>query len=808
MTPKKLRLKGFKGIQSGFGRDEIVLNFDSLAGDAQQVAIIGPNGKGKSTILDNMHPYRFMPSRCSKYSPDAFSYWDHIHGPDGLKELDWEHKGCLYRTTLVFKNGGKTKKAEAYLHVFQDGQWQPATLIDGAISDGKAESYDRVLEGVLGKSETFFTSAFAAQQRKPLSSYTDGEIKTLLADLLGLEGLREIGAKALQVTKLLSAGLEAMRSALGKIAAAEERLPEIKAELQRLDTQSAQEVDLRAKAHGAMLQAQADQAAVQSAAAASANTDRRRQELTERLAAHGKTGAERLAQVDADIQREQVRLANAESECRKLDREANARLASLDELAEKRRKVLVRKEEIVAAAADVQRLTGQERELSGKLGELRKQETALNALRTERARLVGGLQGLADQGKAQSEVCDGLKKRAALTGEVPCHGSDLQARCPLLKEAIEAKETLVTREQQVVLLRQRYRASVQEVGTLDQKVTAFGDIATSIADTERQLQQLRTRLLERQQVAALAPQLADAEEAIKAFDKQAVELREQVSTRQQSHANLAAETGQAITALGQRRAAVSAEILQAKAVIAADIASLPAPFDSAKISAAETAVKNAESDLASLDALIERTRTAIAGVRAKIEATEAEIAEGKAAKDKAVRVESEIAKWSLLAKAFSNNGIVALSIDDAGPALTSLVNDLLLACYGSRFTVSIKTQVETVKGDLREGFDILVHDAERGESKSVSDMSGGERVWINEALTRSIALYLARESGNGYDTLFSDEADGPLDPERKVQFMRMKREVLRLGGYQREYFVSQTPELWAMADARIELERL
>jgi len=33
----------------------------------------------------------------------------------------------------------------------------------------------------------------------------------------------------------------------------------------------------------------------------------------------------------------------------------------------------------------------------------------------------------------------------------------------------------------------------------------------------------------------------------------------------------------------------------------------------------------------------------------------------------------------------------------------------------------------------------------------------------------------------------------------------MKREVLRLGGYAREYFVSQTPELTQMADVVIDL---
>ena len=156
----------------------------------------------------------------------------------------------------------------------------------------------------------------------------------------------------------------------------------------------------------------------------------------------------------------------------------------------------------------------------------------------------------------------------------------------------------------------------------------------------------------------------------------------------------------------------------------------------------------------------------------------------------------------------SNDGLIALAIDDAGPALSGLANDLLLACYGPRFTVSIRTLVETAKGEQKEGFDIVVHDGDSGESKSVGLMSGGERVFVNECLTRAVALYLVEHLGRRYGTLFSDEADGALDAERKRMFMAMKREVLRLGGYEREFFVSQTPELTAMADAAIDMEAM
>jgi DNA repair protein SbcC/Rad50 len=179
-----------------------------------------------------------------------------------------------------------------------------------------------------------------------------------------------------------------------------------------------------------------------------------------------------------------------------------------------------------------------------------------------------------------------------------------------------------------------------------------------------------------------------------------------------------------------------------------------------------------------------------------------------AAAARTARVEQELANWLLFARCMGNDGLIALAIDDAGPTLSGLVNDLLLACYGPRFTVAIETLQETAKGEQREGFDIRVYDAESGEDKSVTAMSGGERVWINECLVRAVALYLAQNTGRRYDTLFSDETDGPLDPERKRMFMAMKRRVLELGGYAREFFVSQTPELTAMADAVIDLDAM
>jgi len=54
--PRVLTLSGFKGIRSGLGRDSITLDLDALAGGATLVAIAGANGRGKTTVMDNLHP--------------------------------------------------------------------------------------------------------------------------------------------------------------------------------------------------------------------------------------------------------------------------------------------------------------------------------------------------------------------------------------------------------------------------------------------------------------------------------------------------------------------------------------------------------------------------------------------------------------------------------------------------------------------------------------------------------------------------------------------------------------------------------
>ena len=77
---------------------------------------------------------------------------------------------------------------------------------EGKLStDGKVDTYARCVEALCGPADTFFTSVFSAQGKRPLSAFKNAEIKTLLADLLGLEQVRQQGALAADVEAFASA---------------------------------------------------------------------------------------------------------------------------------------------------------------------------------------------------------------------------------------------------------------------------------------------------------------------------------------------------------------------------------------------------------------------------------------------------------------------------------------------------------------------------------------------------------------------------------------------------------------------------
>jgi exonuclease SbcC len=799
-----LTLKGFRGIRDGMGLDVLELDFERLVPGAALVAIAGANGRGKTTVMDNLHPYLVMPSRASAGGPGGFSYYEHVVLPESEKTLVWEMDGRRYRSQVVIRTSGR-RRTEGYVFAWDGKDWRPATIADGTVSDGRCDTYSRCVESICGSADTFFTSVFAAQGRRHLSQYRNAEIKGLLADLLGLDEIGRLGNRAQEVARGLKAGLSALRVRQSELSIEEDRL---KVELTRLqgteqgvaaalkESQAARaECDAARLAHARLLAEQAQSAA----------TDEQRARLEDRM----RLAAEALRRSEVEWQRQQDDLRER---AERLDRRVAQRIATSKQRRSATEVQLRRCAELLADAAKVARA---ERRLP-----LARRITAARSKRVEQARvgleLAGRVRealGLARQRLAAIEQAAGraalraqeLTRRFALTGSVPCSGLPLQGRCQLLGDAREAATLLPSARAEIDRLAEERAQLLREVGPLERQVVQLQSAPDTLVDAERRAAKAARRETSLCTLAGRWAELLRAQEDHAALLEELKaesggEPEDERAERQAIAAGLE-ESGRQRQA---RREAHRADGIAIEQMLA----SLPPRFDARALAHAAACVDKAQRRLehaerAHAEALANaHKRRHVESERSRHEARRAELG---VLMD---RLQSRLADWLLFARCMSHDGLIALAIEDAGPALAGLANDLLLACYGARFTVAIRTQVATAKGEAREGFDIEVHDNESGDAKSVALMSGGERVWINECLTRAVALYLAQQSGRRCMTLFCDEADGALDADRKRMFMAMKREVLKLGGYEREFFVSQTPELTALADTVIDLDAM
>jgi exonuclease SbcC len=310
MQPLALTLKGFRGIRDGLGRDEITLDLERLTQDAQLIAIVGANGSGKSTIMDCLVPYIGLPSRAALAGAGGFSYYDHVYLPESVKDLTWAHEGRCYRSQIVIRLCGR-RRTEAFLHTLDDaGHWRPVQLDDGMVSDGRVETYTRCVEAICGSAETFFTSVFAAQGKRQLSTYRNAEIKSLLADLLGQEEIQALGQKAAETVRLLKAGLATIRQELVGLDAEGVRLEATRRQLDGAGERVAAAERAKTAAHAALEAAQAWHARVAVEREQVRATEARRAQLA----------AERQSTLDTTAQARRALQSRDQAERQRLER--------------------------------------------------------------------------------------------------------------------------------------------------------------------------------------------------------------------------------------------------------------------------------------------------------------------------------------------------------------------------------------------------------------------------------------------------------------------------------------------------------
>jgi len=307
---------------------------------------------------------------------------------------------------------------------------------------------------------------------------------------------------------------------------------------------------------------------------------------------------------------------------------------------------------------------------------------------------------------------------------------------------------------------------------------------------------------------AAFPVFEDLDEVLVVLESRAADLRSEMVGVNDVIRSLEVEVG-SINGHLQALASQDAETIRGRiAEHDARIAAFPSFEDLDKVLVGLVGKATAlRTSVAGADDVIRSLEVEVGSLNGQLQALEGRRAEAQLIDGKIKAYNAEIANWMLLARACSNDGIIALELDDAAPSIASLVNELLLACYGPRFAVRLDTQSAKANGDMKEAFDIIIYDSETDEEKSITECSGGQTNWLEDAITRGICLFNIHRSDREFGTLFADERDGMLDPEKKLEFLAIKRQALEIGTHEREFFITQTPELWEQAAGRIVLAK-
>jgi len=785
MLPKYLKLRGFEGIYAGLGKHEIEIDF-SVCPDGITV-FDAPNGSGKTTIMDNMHHYRLMPSRVKdSYSTGSFSYYDNCYGNDALKIFISETDGVLHKSEIHID--AEKRKQECYFSISEDGgtTWIPS------YEGGSTEMFDMFIEEQYGSPALFFLSNFRAQNAKSISDYGKADAKELFTELLNITHIKEASEKAGAVKKHLS-------DKHGTLLSEKQKLTEVTGQKNGLKTELA---DKNAREADRLKEIAILEEQRRTVETALTDVEVKLSVQQERLLQKQK--------MEAVIKAKKARIAELDAEkttiTKKTDAkiaELNGKIASVRELAAIAPKYKESADKIPMIEDKVSRCKEAVRAADNKLANAHKVlldiataeksiKTAENELQKIRLKQKNEVALLKQAIERMQQSAERLEQY-----NLPCTDT-MQETCVFLKDAVKDKKGLPGKIKEL--------EAAEAVNPEEAKIVA---VIENIRGTMGNTKSVTSTIGELQAKKEVAQAKLDEYESMLARGNRCLakllEIEQSTKLIPEYEAQINSITAEATAALCKADK-------ETKEVLF-DIEGLQKEVDGIIVD--ESITEYRQWLISLIDYLhydVSEERNALQMLNREIGEIEKSLKTVEDAENELVAVKAqvktladEIAEWTILEKGLGNNGVIALTISDAGPAISATANELLNV-YGGRFTVRIDTQdIKKDKKSLKETLDIMVFDAKTNKEASIKKKSGGQKAWILDAVAKAIGIYNKMANGIRCDTLYTDEVDGALDFKKKTEFFAMKREALKMGGYKKEFCISHTKELCDMADAVIKL---
>lgn len=758
----RLVLRGAIGIWRGTGLDTIEINFSDY--EHGLIALIGSNGRGKTTLIENMHPWPQMLTRDGKLQ-------DHFRLRDSYRDLYFtdERSGVQYRALMQIDGQNKSGSVDYYLYRWDDelrlsGSWQPLPDING-----RREPYVEAVERLYGSLALYLRSAFISQRptkgNPDLSDATKGERKALFRELAGLDYLQAYAEAAREKAKALESEIATDTGRCQTLESLVDGIPDIK---ERIATGRAAVRDIDAvigQCTDSLSVLEGDLKAAQKRLEAARETGRKIKEISNALASL--SGEARELEMSAESYRTALDKREA---ARKAIDEYERLTAERDELQRQYQRHLESEKEILAEWYKEKGRRQTERdEYRAQIAE---NERSMNELRREEAAVETMITSLAGELKMPiSETC-------------PTCGQSWPAerKEQYLGERAEKEGRLAELQKHALKLS-------NDITNLEIVINSDTDAMSAITDPEK----------------PDVPAWNDAPLRKIESDLEWIEIEAEREILQRADVAEAKLEG-----IEQRIAAIEADIKRLNGEMAS--------WQQKEDPEAEKVERGARIALEGMQAKLAAERERRATYSARLEELEGQLAglEEKRAEAEKLQAKleanrAEVRDWQYLQRACGPDGIQALELDALAPSIAQVANRLLAAAYDSRFRIEFRTTRIGGSGSQvkqMETFEVYIHDTEAGTEQELKTLSGGESVWIKKAIYDAFGIIRAQNTGTRFTTAFFDEADGALDPEARERYFRMLEAAHAESGRRHTIVITHSREIQEMIEQRIVMDEL
>lgn len=864
MNVLKLKLRGAIGIKRGIGLEEIEIDFTQFRPGI--VLFVGDNGRGKSTVIDNMHSFRRL---ASKDGPLA----SHFYLKDSYRILTFEYEGEIYESKILID--GITGASEAYLY-----------RAGVPVNDGKLTTYDKAITNLLGSEELFFNSSFSAAEKKGIAGLKPAERRNLFYELLNLlsyEKYCDISKQTLKELEIhqssLGGEIKSLQDQVERLNITPENLKEVILEKTQKEKilddckRDLERVRFQIDEHKQQI-AKAEEKLKQNEVFAKDKADKENQltntefNKTIELSDLETEKESKLRQFEASNQHT-VEIDRIKQTTQTAQRESNVQM---NELAGKKKAVTAEieqtKQEIQQVdekLARIMKITANTETIKAKLIERETVVKTINELMAEETRLV------TDKSKVQEEEKGALSKLASLKSEhqkaeqqldvrekeierltkdtgtisdVPCT-EQIGAGCKFLINAYKSKATLPLLVAEFEGLSKLYLEINLKVDLANRKV---GEFSNDIITIENELKEVSKKIktgagelaeIDKTNWQKLNDELGEAENSRKILNSKKESLNAIVAEKNKALTEFETQLHNIEKQINDKLQEYEKQIINLNNLIQRDKETIELSFIEKKTALEKNhkeIVERLKQEIEQLNSKIdkqlvenivqlntelrtyEQQQNDITEYEKKIDAEAKELATKAASIQQQLNqkqlnldlIESKKAELQFVEREIKDYNFLISAFDKTG------IPVLIMENLSVEITNGVNDLLSLFDNKFRIAFETAKLTKDKKKMKEVFDInvvdtdglcelkmkSTGQKIWIETAIQLTVAL-MNKRKGKHIKTAWLDERDGGLSEENAQNFMTMINEFYKKADVEKAYVITHRRALQEVAEQKI-----